>query len=525
MNTRFHSMQRGVAVVAVLAAVALAALAAFAGYWYGTRHEPMAPAAPQPGAPDGGKVLTDASGRRVLYWHDPMVPGHKFDKPGKSPFMDMQLVPVYADEGADEGKVTISPRLTQSFGVRTVEAKSGSLPSGFTAVGAIAVDERTLTGVQSRVQGFVERLHVRATFEGVRAGQPIADLFVPEWVAAQEELIALKRSTQPGIDALVEAARNRLRLTGMPESEIARIEREGKTSGRVTITAPSGGIVWEIGARDGQAVMPGTNLVRIAGLSSVWLIAEVPEAQAAQLAVGAPVEARSATYPDRVFKGRVETLLPEVNAATRTVRARIVLANPGGTLKPGMFATATFAGPEAKAAVLVPSEAVIRTGRRNVVIVAEGEGRFAPVDVEVGRESGDMTEVRKGIAAGQRVVASGQFLIDSEASLKGVIARMNNAGEAPAAGAHAGHGGPAASGAVRHKASGVVRDVDGGEVFIEHGPIESAGMGAMTMGFKVPASGVPPAVKEGVRVDFEFAITPKGEFQLSSIAPAQGSKP
>jgi Cu(I)/Ag(I) efflux system membrane fusion protein len=518
------SSQRGVSVVAVLAALAFAALAAFAGYWYGTRHAPEVPAVPQSAGSEGGKVLTDASGRRVLYWHDPMVPGHKFDKPGKSPFMDMQLVPVYADEGVDEGKVAISPRLVQSFGVRTVEAKSGSLPSGFTAVGAIAVDERTLTGVQSRVQGFVERLHVRATFEGVRAGQPIADLFVPEWVAAQEELIALKRSTQPGIDALVDAARNRLRLTGMPEAEIARIEREGRTSGRVTVTAPTGGIVWEIGARDGQAVMPGTNLVRIAGLSSVWLIAEVPEAQAAQLAVSATVEARSAAYPDRVFKGRVETLLPEVNAVTRTVRARIVLANPGGTLKPGMFATATFAGPDAKAAVLVPSEAVIRTGQRNVVIVAEGDGRFAPVEVDVGRESGDATEIRKGLAAGQRVVTSGQFLIDSEASLKGVLARMNNAGEPPAA-AQAGQGGQAAAGAVKHKAAGTVRDVNGGEVFIQHGPIPSAGMGAMTMGFKAPASGVPPAVKEGVHVDFEFVITPKGEFQLSSVAPAPVQKP
>jgi Cu(I)/Ag(I) efflux system membrane fusion protein len=451
-----------------------------------------------------------------------MVPGQKFDKPGKSPFMDMQLVPVYADEGADDGRVTISPRLTQSFGVRTVEVRPGTLPSGFTAVGAIAVDERTLTGVQSRVQGFVEKLHVRATYESVRAGQPIAEVFVPEWVAAQEELLALKASTQPGVQALADAARNRLRLLGMPEPEIARIEREGTTSGRVTVTAPSGGLVWEIGARDGQAVMPGTNLVRIAGLSTVWLIAEVPEAQAAQLAVGAPVEARTAAYPDRAFKGRIETLLPEINAATRTVRARIVLQNPGGTLKPGMFATAEFKGPEAKAAVLVPSEAIIRTGKRNVAIVAEGEGRFAPVEVDVGREAGDMTEIRKGLSAGQRVVASGQFLIDSEASLRGVLARMNNAGEAPAASGHAGHGGLSAAGAVKHKAAGVVRDVDGGEVFIEHGPIPSAGMGAMTMGFKAPASGVPAAIREGVTIDFEFWITPKGEFQLSGLAPSGG---
>ena len=510
--------QRGASLVAILAAVVFAALAAFAGYWYGTRQHgegAAAAASAQGGVNAGDKMLADASGRRVLYWHDPMVPGHKFDKPGKSPFMDMQLVPVYADEGVDEGRVSISPRLAQNFGVRTVEAKPGTLPSGFTAVGAIAIDERTLTGVQSRVQGFVEKLHVRATFEGVRAGQPVADLFVPEWVVAQEELLAVKGMTQPGAAALVDAARNRLRLLGMPEAEVARVEREGHSAGRVTVTAPSSGIVWEIGARDGQAVMPGTNLIRIAGLGSVWLIAEVPEAQAAQLAVGAPVEARTAAYPDKVFRGRVETLLPEVNAATRTVRARIVLQNPGGTLKPGMFANATFAGPPGREAVLVPSEAIIRTGRRNLAIVAEGDGKFAPVEVEVGREAGDVTEIRKGLVAGQRVVASGQFLIDSEASLKGVLARMNNAGETPAAA-----GGPAAAGSVKHKAAGVVRDVDGGEVFIEHGAIPSAGMGAMTMGFKAPASGVPPAVREGLRVDFEFVITPKGELALASIAPA-----
>jgi Cu(I)/Ag(I) efflux system membrane fusion protein len=522
--------QRGAAAPMVIVALVAAALAAAAGFWFGMRqggHD--APAAtsaaglPAPAATTdatGNKMLYDDKGRRVLYWHDPMVPGQKFDKPGKSPFMDMQLVPVYADEGVDEGTVRVSPRLAQNFGVRTVEAREGSLATGFTAVGAIAVDERTLTGVQSRVQGFVERLHVRATFDGVRAGQPIADLFVPEWVAAQEEYLALQGSSQPGVAALAQAARARMKLLGMPDAEIARVEREGRTSGRVTVTAPQGGIVWEIGARDGMAVMPGTNLVRIAGLGSVWLIAEVPEAQASEISIGMPVEVRTTAYPDRLFKGRIEALLPEVNVATRTVRARVVLSNPGGALKPGMFANATFRGAAAKPAVLVPSEAVIRTGKRNVVIVAAGEGRFAPVEVEVGREAGDQTEITKGLAAGQRVVTSGQFMIDSEASLKGVLARMNNAGEASAAGAPAGSSGSSAAGAVKHKASGIVRDVGGGEVFIEHGPIESAGMGGMTMGFKAPAAGVPPGVREGVRVDFEFAITPKGEFQLSSIAPS-----
>jgi Cu(I)/Ag(I) efflux system membrane fusion protein len=301
----------------------------------------------------------------------------------------------------------------------------------------------------------------------------------------------------------------------MPDAEIARVEREGRVSDRVTIAAPQGGIVWEIGARDGMAVMPGTTLFRIAGLGSVWVIAEVPEAQAALVRVGAPVEARVSAYPDRVFKGTVGTLLPEVNAATRTVRARIVLANPGGALKPGMFATVAFAGDKSRASVLVPSEAVIRTGTRSVVIVDAGGGKFAPVDVEVGRDSGDLTEIRKGLKAGDKVVASGQFLIDSEASLRGVLARMN-AGEAQGASSAA-----SAQGAVRHKAVGVVRDVDGGEVLIQHEPIPSAGMGAMTMAYKAPASGVPKGIREGARVDFEFVLTPKGEYELTSIAPAK----
>jgi Cu(I)/Ag(I) efflux system membrane fusion protein len=513
--------QYGAATRWVVLALTVAALAGVGGYLLGKRqaHAPENAVA-MPSDPGAGAAFTDANGRRVLYWHDPMVPGQRFDKPGKSPFMDMQLVPVYADAAADEGSVSVSPRLAQSFGVRTVEAQSGSLETGFRATGAVAVDERTLIGVQSRVQGFVERLHVRATYDPVREGQPVADLFVPEWVAAQEELLALKASAAARDPALVDAARNRLRLLGMPDAEVARVEREAKSSGRVTVSSPVSGIVWEIGARDGMAVMPGTNLVRIAGLASVWVIAEVPEAQAGLVVEGVPVEVRAAAAPDRVLRGTVQALLPEVNAATRTVRARIVLANPGGALKPGMYATVAFAGAKSTASVLVPSEAVIRTGTRDVVIVVSGEGRYAPVDVEVGRESGDLTEIRRGVAAGTQVVASGQFLIDSEASLRGVLARMN-AGAAPSADPHAGHrAAPTAPPAVAHRATGVVRDVDGADVFIQHGPIPSAGMGGMTMGFKAPAGGLPADVKTGTPVDFAFTITPQGEFALSSITAA-----
>ncbi len=525
--------QRGAKLVAIIVSLAVAALAAAAGYWFGARNaaHDLAPSAAQTAtreAPTAGHGPTDTkSGRKVLYWHDPMVPGQKFDKPGKSPFMDMDLVPVYADEAADEGKVSISPRLAQSLGVRTVLAKEGSLATGFSAVGAVAVDERGIVGVQSRVQGYVEKLYVRATFEGVAAGQPLVQIYAPEWLAAQEELLALKGSDQPGAATLVAAARNRLKLLGMPDAEVSRVEREGRSSDRITITAPQGGIVWEIGARDGMAVMPGTTLFRLAGLGTVWVIAEVPEAQAGLVKVGAPVEAHVAAYPERSFKGTVQALLPDVNVATRTVRARIVLSNPGGRLKPGMFANVAFAGDKAKASVLVPSEAVISTGTRSVVIVDAGNGKFAPVDVDVGRESGDLTEIRRGIKAGDRVVASGQFLIDSEASLRGVLGHMN-APEAAAVDPHAGHGTPAA-GVVRHSAVGVVRDISAGELMIQHEPIPSAGMGAMTMAYQAPAAGVPKEVKEGTKVEFEFMLTPKGEYQLTAIVPARavaaGSKP
>lgn len=516
-----HLNQRGAKLVALAAGTAIAVAAGAAGYWLGTRNETKTAASPAPVAADAGKA--DASGRKILYWQDPMVPGQRFDKPGKSPFMDMDLVPVYADAAADEGKVTIDPRLTQSFGVRTVEAKEGSLASGFTAVGTVAADERGIVAVQARSQGYVERLRVRAQYDAVAAGQPLADLYVPDWLAAEEELLALRSSAQPGAAQLAASARQRLSLLGVPDAEIARVEREGKAAARVTVTAPESGIVWEIGARDGMAVMPGTTIFRIAGLGTVWIIADVPEAQAALLATGQPVEVRAAAFPDRVFKGSVATLLPEVNAQTRTVRARIVVANPGAALKPGMFANVAFRGPALAKSVLVPSEAVIRTGQRDVVIVSDGEGRFAPVEVEVGRESGDVTEIRKGIKPGQRIVASSQFLVDSEANLKGALERLSapasgSAAEAGGADPHAGHNAPAAPPAQVHQGEGVVRSV-GDEVLIKHGPIPSLGMGAMTMAYKPPKGGLPKDIKEGTNVKFEVVLTPQGEMQLTSIVP------
>ena len=371
-----------------------------------------------------------AAGKKVLYWHDPMVPGQKFDKPGKSPFMDMDLVPVYAEEGGDQGSVAISARMQQNLGVRTAEVTRHALAPTVEAVGTVAYNERDLAVVQARSNGFVERLFVRAVLDPVRQGQPLAELYVPDWVAAQEEYLSVARMANAG--ALVDGARQRMRLAGMSDAQIQSVATSGKVQARFTVTAPIGGVVAELGAREGMTVAPGAPLFRINGLSTVWVNAEVPESLAAQVRPGSAVEARAPALGSATFNGKVTAILPEVNPATRTLKMRVELANPAGALVPGMFATVMLK-PAARVEMLqVPSEAVITTGKRSVVVVALGDGRFAPVDVEIGMEANGQTEIRKGLEAGQQVVVSGQFLIDSEASLKGVTARM---GDAPTAAA------------------------------------------------------------------------------------------
>jgi len=457
-----------------------------------------------------------ATGKKVLYWHDPMVPGQKFDKPGKSPFMDMQLVPMYADGGNDEGTVAISSRVQQNLGVRVAEVKLGSLTSTVEAVGSVAYNDRDVAVVQARSNGFLERLYVRAPLDPVRKGQPLAELYVPEWVAAQEEYLTAKRisaqSTARSLAGLDEGARQRMRLAGMNDAQIAAVEASGKVQTRVTITAPIGGVVGEINAREGMTVMAGAPLFRLNGLSTVWVNAELPETLAAQVRPGNPVEARTPALPGAVFNGKVSAIVPEVNAATRTIKARIELANPQGQLVPGMFATVNFTPQARKEVLLVPSEAVIQTGKRSVVVVAQGDGKFASVDVELGLESNGQTEIRKGLQAGQKVVVSGQFLVDSEANLKAAASRMDAMPASDAAGA-----GNAST--KTHRGEGKVESIGKEEITISHSPIATLQWGPMTMGFKLPATGVPKGISVGDTVAFEIRQTKEGAFEITSIAP------
>jgi Cu(I)/Ag(I) efflux system membrane fusion protein len=449
---------------------------------------------------DGIKAgeIDPATGKPILYYHDPMVPGKRFDAPAKSPFMDMMLVPVYGGAGGDDqGTVTVSPRIQQNLGVRTAEVVEGTLQPMVSAVGSIAWNERDPSVVQARATGYIEKLHVRATLDRVRAGQPFAELYVPEWVAAQEEYLSVKRFAKDDA-GLAAAARQRLLLAGMSEAQVARVDAAGTVQPRITLVAPSSGVVAELVVREGMTVSPGMMLARINGLASVWANAELPESQAALVRPGSQVEARSPGVPGAVFRGSVQALLPEVNATTRTLKARVQFANPAGQLVPGLFVTMQFMDTSAGKALLVPTEAVIQTGRRAVVMVAEEGGRFAPVDVETGLETGGQTEIKRGLKAGQRVVVSSQFLIDSEASLKGVEARLNNQ-PAPTA----------ANTAQRHSAQGLIESLDRESVTLSHGPIPSVGMGAMTMEFKLPPlKQRPRGLAVGDRVDFEFYVDP-----------------
>jgi membrane fusion protein, copper/silver efflux system len=466
----------------VLLAIAAAALA---GYWLGTRHtEAPAPQMAQ-------------SERKVLYWYDPMVPGQKFDQPGKSPFMDMQLVPKYADEAQkDAGSVAISPQVVQNLGVRTAEAKKGTLDQRFEAVGSVAYNERGVVQLQARAAGFVEKLHARAPLDPVKKGQPLVEILFPEWAGAQEEYLLLRK----GSDApLAQAARQRLLHLGMSEREIATVEREGRAYARVTLASPINGVIAELGVREGMTVAAGAPLFRLVDLSTVWVNAEVPEAQASWLRPGAPVEARVAAYPGVEFKGRVGAILPEVNAATRTLRSRIELANPDERLKPGMFATLVFSA-AAVESVLVPSEAVIRTGSRDVVVVALGDGRFRATEVEVATEAGGQSAIRRGISPGDKVVLSGQFLIDSEASLTSTLARL---------------------GATFHTGRGKVVGVapNEGRLELEHEPIASLQWPAMTMGFAVGDRAALGPLKPGDAVEFELSPKPNadGEYTIEKL--------
>lgn len=381
-----------------------------------------------------GPATSDAAGaeKKPLYWYDPMVPAQHFDKPGKSPFMDMQLVAKYGDDAsgsAPVGSIGIDARVVQNLGVRLAMVEQGSFVRIVDTVGTVAVDEHRIQAIQVRQPGWVEQLDVRAAGDAVHRGQRLAGIYSPDLLATQQELLIARTSGDP---SLIQAARRRLLLFGLSEVQVAHIEKTGESERRVNYYAPFDGYVMELGVRQGAAVQPDTMLFQLADLSSVWVNAEIPETQAAWIKPGDPVKAEVPALPGEGFAGRVDYLYPELMQATRTLKIRVVVANPGEKLRPGMFATVHLTGVPREQVLTVPTEAVIKTGERSVIIVAEDETHFRPALVRVGAEHGGRSEILEGVMLGQKVVASGQFLIDSEASLRGAFDNLAGSGDGKA---------------------------------------------------------------------------------------------
>lgn len=354
------------------------------------------------------------------YWYDPMHPSQHFDRPGKSPFMDMQLVPKYVDRAGSDANtgpasIEIDPRVVQTLGIRLATVEQGGFARVVDTVGLVAVDEHRIEAIQVREPGWVERLDVRAAGDAVRRGQLLAGVYSPDLLATQQEFLIAQTSKDSN---LIEAARQRLGLFGLSNAQITRIEKTGQLERRIDYYAPFDGYVMELGARQGAAVEPGGTLFQLADLSSVWMIAEVLEAQAAWIKAGDPAEAQVPALPGERFAGKVDYLYPELTQATRTLKVRVVINNPDHHLRPGMFATAHLEGSAQESVLTVPTEAVIKTGTRSIVILADDGTHFRPAVVRVGAEHGGRSEILEGLMQGQTVVASGQFLIDSEANLR-----------------------------------------------------------------------------------------------------------
>ncbi len=368
-----------------------------------------------------GESATGETQREILYWVAPMDPNFQRDEPGKSP-MGMDLVPVYADEvDAQPGVVSIDPTMVNNLGVRTSIAERGSLSRRIETVGYIGYDEDTLQHVHTRVDGWIEKLATKASGDPVEKGQLLFELYSPTLVNAQEEYLAALSSKN---SVLRDASRDRLIALGVTRGEVRQLENERKARQRVRVFAENDGVVVELGVREGIYVTPSTDIMSVAQLDRVWVLAEVFERQAAWVRPGQQASVELDYLPGRVLTGVVDYVYPELDPVTRTLKVRLRFDNETRMLRPNMFARVVIEGDAIDNIVHVPREAVIRGGAGSRVVIALGDGRFRSQSVLVGIESGDRVAIRRGLDAGDEVVTSAQFLLDSESSIETALQRM-----------------------------------------------------------------------------------------------------
>ncbi|MBT8138091.1 MAG: efflux RND transporter periplasmic adaptor subunit [Gammaproteobacteria bacterium] len=462
--------------------------AAAGGFFIGQVQRPAMQAADAD--PDSGEP-------EILYWVAPMDPNYRRDGPGKSP-MGMDLVPVYAGSaGAVPGTVSIDPVVVSNLGVRTARAAFGSLPRQLRTVGYVGYDENTMQQVSTRVAGWVEKLAVRASGDPVSSGQLLFELYSPDLVNAQEEYLAALRSNNT---VLRRASRERLAALGVSAAGITRLEKDRQVKQRTRVYAKQDGIVAHLGIREGGYVTPATPIMTIAALDRVWVVAEVFERQAGWVQQGQQARVSTDYLPGQTRVGSVDYVYPELDPKTRTLKVRLGFANPDGVLRPNMFVRVEIDGQATESVVHVPREALIRGGTVNRVVLALGDGQFRSQPVEPGLESGDRVAILDGLAAGDVVVTSGQFLIDSESNIDVALGRMEKQASRVTVGA-------------------VVEGwrVAQQRITLMHDPVEEWSWPAMSMAFDVADPALLDDLSLGQRVDVVIEEEAGDRFVITAI--------
>ncbi|MCX7145463.1 MAG: efflux RND transporter periplasmic adaptor subunit [Sulfuritalea sp.] len=497
-------------------------LAVGVGYWAGKAKigagDTATVAATAGTAAASGAASGAIAPRKLLYYRNPMGLPDTSPVPKKDS-MGMDYIAVYEgedDAGAAPGEVKISIEKVQKLGVRTEPAALRELARQVRAAGRVEIDERRLHAVAPKFEGWVERLHVSVTGQPVGKGQPLFEVYSPELVSAQREYVVAAKGVatlkdasaemQASMRQLADASLARLRNWDISEEQIKALAAGGEAKRTLSFRSPVAGVVLEKKAVAGMRFMPGESLYQIADVSSVWVLADVFERDIGLVKAGQKVRVGINAYPGKEFTGTIAYIYPTLKAETRTVPVRIELANPGGLLKPAMYASVELAVGGSEKVVTVPVSAVIDSGTRQIVLLQKAAGRFEPREVKLGARSDEYAEVREGVAAGDSVVVAANFLIDAESNLKAALGGFT----APA---------PAAAKTVSHQATGTLDSIDAksGSVTVTHGPVPSLKWPGMTMDFVLANPSLVEKTKPGSAISIEFVERKPGEWVITKL--------
>lgn len=456
--------------------------------------------------------------KKPLHWVAPMDPNYKRDKPGKSP-MGMDLIPIY-EEGNGEaerspGTIRVSPDVVNNLGVRTAVAQRKALHAEIKTVGYVRYDEDNLVHIHPRVQGWIEKLFVKASGDPVKKGQPLYQIYSPELVNAQEEFVlAIRRKNQ----RLIQASEDRLRALQLPRSVIKRLKENQKVSQAITFYAPQNGVVDNLNIREGFYVQPGTTLMSIGALDPIWVEAEVFERQASLVSTGLPVTMSMDYRPGEQWEGKVDYIYPTLDQKTRTVKVRLRFNNENGVLKPNMFTQVVIHSRSTPDILLVPKESVIRTGNSDRVVIARGEGQFKSIEVKVGRLDDQFAEILDGLDDGDKVVTSAQFLLDSESSKTSDFKRMYHEDKSTVSSPMVQETTPDSENSA--EVDGVINTImaEHRMLNISRGPVPKWNKSEATMDFLVDEQVDLSSLQKGMKVHFRFMVD-AGKFVVTEIMP------